>query len=511
MELENNETYFDFKNTSTVSVGLLFVAISFVILKVFQEIVYWYKIGRKLPPGPIGLPIVGYLPFLGKEPHKKFWNMKAKFGDIFGVYMGRKFTVILNEYNVMKEVLSHSAALDRASEVLNYLDPGGLMIENGEKWMEQRKFCLSAARDLGLGKRHWEDLIMTETSNFIEKLHDLKGEPSDISHELASSLISNIISLLIGRRLKNEESDKLQLLMDYIKIALVYTGPTLPTTAVPVLRKICESLKIAGYDKAVRVITQFASFIREEIADHKTSPDFQDTNDFINSYLKKISSLSEAKNTNHYFSENMLAGNLNALFLGGSDTIFSSLIWLFRLMCKHKNIQENVHTELMEALGEDDTASYDERHKIPYTFAVLMEAQRISSIVPLSTTRRASQAIHINGYVIPKGSDICANLWGLHNDPAYWNKPEEFRPERFLTDDGAKLLKHPPSYTPFSIGRRNCPGETIAWMAILFYFSEILRKFEICIPPGVEPEFNVINGLVSRLSPQPLCFKERQN
>ncbi|CAL1272969.1 unnamed protein product [Larinioides sclopetarius] len=178
-------------------------------------------------------------------------------------------------------------------------------------------------------------------------------------------------------------------------------------------------------------------------------------------------------------------------------------------MCEHKDIQEKVHKELMEVIGKDGRARYDERNKIPYTFAVLMEAQRYASNVPLSTTRRANQDIHINGYVIPKGSEITANLWALHHDPAYWDEPEHFRPERFLTDGGAKLVKHTPSYAPFSIGRRNCPGETIAWMEILFYFSETLKNFEISTPPGVEPEFNIINGLVARLSSQALCFKQR--
>ncbi|GFY69727.1 cytochrome P450 2U1 [Trichonephila inaurata madagascariensis] len=206
----------------------------------------------------------------------------------------------------------------------------------------------------------------------------------------------------------------------------------------------------------------------------------------------------------------MLEGNLAILFLGASDTIFSSLGWLYRLISKHKDIQEKVHTELMEVLGKDGRARYEERQKIPYTFAVLMEAQRFASNVPLSTTRRASQDIHINGYIIPKGSEITANLWALHHDPAYWDNPEEFLPERFLTDGGTKLIKNPPSYAPFSIGRRNCPGETIAWMEILFYFSETLKRFEVSAPPQKEPEFIIENGLVSRLAPQPLCFKERK-
>ncbi|GFU01092.1 cytochrome P450 2J5 [Trichonephila clavipes] len=125
--------------------------------------------------------------------------------------------------------------------------------------------------------------------------------------------------------------------------------------------------------------------------------------------------------------------------------------------------------------------------------------------------KQANQDIHINGYVIPKGSDITANLWALHYDPAYWDQPEEFRPERFLTDGGTKLIKNPPSYAPFSIGRRNCPGEKIAWMELLFYFSETLKKFKISPPPQKETEFVIENGLIARLSPQPLCFKERKH
>ncbi|GFY74460.1 cytochrome P450 2U1, partial [Trichonephila inaurata madagascariensis] len=181
----------------------------------------------------------------------------------------------------------------------------------------------------------------------------------------------------------------------------------------------------------------------DEINLHKTSQDFRNVQDFINSYLEKISDLSNKEDVKHTFSEAMLEGNLAILFLGASDTIFSSLGWLYRLISKHKDIQEKVHTGFV----------------------------------------KASQDIHINGYIIPKGSEITANLWALHHDPAYWDNPEEFLPERFLTDGGTKLIKNPPSYAPFSIGRRNCPGETIAWMEILFYFSETLKRFEVSAPP----------------------------
>ncbi|CAL1272971.1 unnamed protein product [Larinioides sclopetarius] len=498
------------KDTSSTTSGLLLVIVSSILFAVIYTIAKWYNLRKKLPPGPIGLPFLGYLPFLGKEPHKTFWNMRGKYGDIISVFMGPKYTVILNDYNSVKEVLCNPAALDRAPDLFSHLGDTGFISENGEKWIEQRRFCLSASRDLGLGRDHWEDLIIEETTNFIKHVKDLKRAPIDISHMLASSITSNIISLLIGRRLTKNESDKVQLAVEYSDVAFTYMGPSNPTSVVPGLRKVCEVFKIAGYDKAMKVIRQFSSFIREEISRHKTTAVSEDVRDFINSYLDKLSELSQTNNKNHNFSETMLGGNLAILFLGASDTIFSSLGWLYRIMCEHKDIQEKAHKELMEVIGKDGRARYDERNKIPYTFAVLMEAQRYASNVPLSTTRKANQDIDINGYVIPKGSEIVANLWALHHDPAYWDEPEQFRPERFLTDEGTKLVKHAPSYAPFSIGRRNCPGETIAWMEILFYFSETLKNFEICTPPGVKPEFNIINGLVARLYPQALCFKQRQ-
>ncbi|GFT30578.1 cytochrome P450 18a1 [Nephila pilipes] len=511
MEFETIQKYLNDTGFGSATNGLLFTIGFLILIKVFQKFVKWSNVLWKGPPGPIGLPLVGYLPFLGDEPYKTFWKMRKKYGDIISVYLGPKYTVVLNEYTVAKEVLSHPYALDKATDVFSLLGNVGFGSENGEAWQEQRKFCLSTARNLGVGKGPWEDLIMEETSAFVEEVYKHQGKPSNMVPTLVSSLNACIISLLIGRRLKKDkDANKIKLCFDYADIAMRFVGPSNPTSVVPGLRKFCEIFKLAGFDHAAKIVKDFNSFIRDEITRHKGSSD-RDVNDFINSYLDKLSTISKSNDTKNHFSEKMLEGNLIVLFLGASDTISSSLSWMFRLLCAYKDVQDKVYAELIEAFGKDGKVRYEDRHMIPYTFAVIMEAQRFVSIVRLSGTRKASQDIPVRGYVIPKGADITANLWALHNDPKYWDKPEEFRPERFLTDGGTKLIKQPPSYAPFSFGKRNCPGETIAWMGIIIFFTETIKNFEISVPPGMKLEFKDENSLVAHITPQPLCFKPRNN
>ncbi|GFY64860.1 cytochrome P450 2F3 [Trichonephila inaurata madagascariensis] len=121
MEFGAIQKYFNTIDFGSGTNGILLTIGCIIFVKLLQTLVKWISVVRKRPPGPVGLPIVGYLPFLGKEPHKTFWKMKDKYGDIISVYLGPKYTVVLNEYTVMKEVLSHPYALDRATEQFNSL------------------------------------------------------------------------------------------------------------------------------------------------------------------------------------------------------------------------------------------------------------------------------------------------------------------------------------------------------------------------------------------------------
>lgn len=65
----------------------------------------------------------------------------------------------------------------------------------------------------------------------------------------------------------------------------------------------------------------------------------------------------------------------------------------------------------------------------------------------------ADYTIKETGLVINKGTTIFISITGLHYDPAHFDEPNVFRPERFSRND-----THSNAYMPFGIGQRSCIG-----------------------------------------------------
>ncbi len=63
-------------------------------------------------------------------------------------------------------------------------------------------------------------------------------------------------------------------------------------------------------------------------------------------------------------------------------------------------------------------------------------------------------------------------------DPDNWDNPEEFRPERFLSEDGKTVVK-PDQFIPFGVGQRMCLGDQLAEKELFIFFASLLHTFDL--------------------------------
>ncbi|XP_072038457.1 cytochrome P450 2J6-like isoform X2 [Amphiura filiformis] len=152
----------------------------------------------------------------------------------------------------------------------------------------------------------------------------------------------------------------------------------------------------------------------------------------------------------NFIHENSLTSTAIGLYLAGTETSATTIRWALLYMMTLPEIQAKVQQELDSVVGRSRMPKWADRLILPYTEAVLLEIQRIRTVVPLGVPHVAAKDNKIGGYDVPKGSLIVSNLWAVHNDPDIWTEPDQFRPERFLDEDGK--LRHREEFIPFSAG-----------------------------------------------------------
>jgi hypothetical protein len=207
------------------------------------------------------------------------------------------------------------------------------------------------------------------------------------------------------------------------------------------------------------------------------------TDSFISAYEKEL-----AKETRKDISSKHIGipGLMVDVVAVGSETSSTWLTWFFLYNVLYPNVQSKIHEELDAVVGRDRLPNREDAESLPYLQATLCEVERASGMMTLVGTN-AIRDTTIAGYHIPKGTFVCLNLPKVHEDNREWPEPEKFKPERFLDEDGKfvgwnKLC----GFMPFGIGRRDCPGQSLAKVMMFSFASILLHRYNIELPEGAE-------------------------
>ncbi|XP_034264198.1 cytochrome P450 2J2-like [Pantherophis guttatus] len=479
-----------------ISITLLVPLLSLLILFSLKQ--WWSR--RHFPPGPPSLPILGNAWALQARDNEDILKKLAeKYGNIYTLWLGNQPVVVLSGFKAVKEgLVRYGEEFGGRTLTAFFLSRGkgrGIVFSNGHIWKKQRQIGNASLRLLGLGNKVIEHQIKEGAQQLIEIFARSKGQPFDPSLPLMNSVCNVICAFSFGHQFAFKDKRFRKLVEDIT--TLVRTAGRifhLLYEAIPWLMKHLPGPHQKGLESAECIL----SLGREEIERHKQYQSLHEPQDFIDFYLLQIEK--NKNDPNSVFGEENLACCLLELFVAGADTTHSSLMWAVLLLANHPDIQEKVHKEIEDVFGASGSISYDDRHKLPYTNAVIHETQRTKYILFIPIPRQSLRDVKMWGFHIPKGSIVLADLRSVLLDPEEWETPDEFNPNHFLDKDGNFQTRE--AFLPFGAGQRVCLGEKLSRIEMFTILTSLLRTFHFQLPEGVK-KLNEKPIITMGLSPYP--------
>ncbi|XP_036264048.1 cytochrome P450 2S1 [Pipistrellus kuhlii] len=454
----------------------------------------------RLPPGPAPLPLLGNL--LQLRPgalYSGLLRLSKKYGPVFTVHLGPwRRVVVLVGHEAVQEALGGQAEEFSGRGMLATLDPTfdghGLFFSNGERWRQLRRFTLLTLRDLGMGRREGEELIQTEAQCLVEAFQGTAGQPFDPSLLLAQATSNVVCSLTVGLRFPYEDKEFQAVVQAAGGILLGISSPW--GQAYEMFSWLLQRLP-GSQTQLLSHVGIVATFAMEQVKQHQGSLDpAGPPRDVVDAFLLKMAK-EECDSDTEFTDKNMLMTVIYLLF-AGTVTISATVRYILLLLLKYPQVQERVHEELTRELGAGRAPGLGDRARLPYTDAVLHEAQRLLALVPMGIPRALTKTTCFRGYTLPQGTEVFPLLGSVLHDPEVFTQPEEFNPGRFLDVDGR--FKRQEAFLPFSLGKRVCPGEGLVRAELFLLVTAILQAFSLESPcpvgalslqPAVSGLFNI--------------------
>ncbi|XP_039203157.1 cytochrome P450 2A3-like [Crotalus tigris] len=482
-----------------MATGICFLTVQFIML-------LWRR--RKFPAGPVPLPLFGSLWRIGwKIRQETFMKLTDTYGNIFTFWIGHTPVVVLTGFRAIKNGLIDQSEALCGRPIFPFskiMENGkGIMFSNGKIWKKQRQFGNSTLQKLGQMKKGLEHHIQEEACQLVKTFAQTKGHPLDPFPPSMHSASKIIHTAVFGQPLLTED-DTFQKLVEHIKNITKCRG-TFGEMIYNIFPSFVKYLP-GPHKKAVSSCEFMIDYIEKKMRNSKTSQASHEPQSFVDFYLAHMDH-EKADPTSPFHEENLVQVIVD-LFLTGTDTIAVILSWALFFMAVHPNIQEKVQKEIEKALDPHQVICFEDRKKLPYSYAVIHETQRLSNVIFFTLFRLCTTDMSILDVYITKGTLVFPDLCSVLLDPKCWETPQKFNPSHFLDKDDKFVFRE--EFFTFGAGSRECLGKTLAQMELFVFFTNLMKAFAFHHPEGLK-EFNMehVLGAGPQLAPLKICAVSR--
>jgi len=423
------------------------------------------------PPGPRGLPVLGMLLAIRRNPTAVFMDAARRFGDVAYLKIGPRHGYLLTNPADVRHVLQDNAANYRKSPLYDKLRQSlgnGLLTSEGAFWLRQRRIAQPAFH-----RQRIAALAGTMAGAVREMAVDWAaiasaGQPVDIGDEMMRLTRTVVLRTLLGTDLGPFTTG-----IDRAwKVMNQHIGDSFWSLGVTDGWPTPRNRRFQAARAVLRGAVEYA--IRQRRAQPSGGDDL-------------LSMLMDARDedTGESMTDEQLRVEVTTFLLAGQETTSLALTWTFYLLSQHPAIRERLEAELDGALGGREPA-YEDLPNLPFTRRVIDEAMRLYPPA-WGFSRQALGDDELGGYRLPRGWLAFLMPYVLHRHPAYWPDPDRFDPDRFLPERSADRPKF--AYLPFGAGPRQCIGNQFALLEAHLSVATLAQTYRLHLVPGhpVEP------------------------
>ncbi|KAL3527830.1 hypothetical protein ACH5RR_012486 [Cinchona calisaya] len=457
------------------------------IVSLLNSLLRKNKNKKKLPPSPRGLPILGHLHLMGKNPHQDLHNLSKQHGPVMHLRFGFVSNIIVSSPRAAEQFLkTHDLvfATRPPHEAAKYIGFGQRNLSFGQYgpyWRNMRKLCtLNLLSNLKISS--FQSMRREELGLFLKSLElaALNREIVDVSAEVAA-LNANLSCLMVfGKKYADKEFDERGFKAVIKEVMQLYATPNLgdyyPYLGVLDLQGLTRRMKAVG--------KVFDEFFEKIIDEHEQSANQdREADDFVYTML----ALMKSGNIEFQFDRRHIKAILLDMLAGSMDTSATVVEWILAELLKHPRVMKKVQQELEEVVGLNRMVEESDLDSLNYLDMVLKEALRLHPVAPLLLPHASMEECTMDGFLIPKNSRVIINVWTIGRDPNAWSDPEKFNPERFVGSD-IDFRGHDFQLLPFGSGRRGCPGIQLGLIVVRLLVAQLVHCFNWELPNGISPK-----------------------
>ncbi|HXH22943.1 MAG TPA: cytochrome P450 [Dehalococcoidia bacterium] len=443
---------------------------------------------RRVPPGPRSFSPFGNLPALQRDPLGTFLRDRERYGDVVRYRGGIWYAYLVSHPDDIKHVLQDNNQNYRKGfsyEVLKPVLGQGLLTNEGESWLRQRRLAQPAfhrariARISGLMSESIEAMLARWDSRLDPEA------PVDVLPEMIRLTLEIVSRTLLGVRL-GPEADQVGQAVRELQAHVNYRATH--------LFSLPEKYPTPRNRRFHRWLALLDAIVFRIIDQHRAAGPGGD--DLLSMLLA-----ARDQESGEGMSDRQLRDEVMTIFLAGHETTATALTWTWYLLSQHPEAEARLHREVDTVL-DGRPPVYDDLASLPYTRMILEESMRLYPPA-WAVGRFAVGPDTVGGYDLPAGSQIVMSQYVTHRHPAFWERPDEFDPERFTPERSAGRPRF--AYFPFGGGPRYCIGADFAMIEAQLTLAAVAQRYRLRLSPGHPVEVDPLvtlrpkHGMVMRL------------